>query len=47
MEEYICPICGEPITNDDYYVDDSNNYGGICHVTCYEEAEEDRLKIEN
>lgn len=43
MEDKICVICGEPITYDDYYVDDSNTYDGLCHASCYEEAQESRL----
>jgi hypothetical protein len=39
-----CPICHETVYDDeDYIVDDSNTYDGICHEDCYYEAEESRL----
>lgn len=39
-----CPICNEIIYDDEeYIVDDSNSYDGICHEECYHEAQESRL----
>lgn len=39
-----CPLCNEYVYDtDDYIVDDSNTYGGICHTECFQEAEHDRL----
>ncbi len=39
-----CPICGEPIYEDDEVMnDDSNSYGGDCHEACFLDAQESRL----
>ena len=51
IEEYLekevvdfCPICGEPIYEDDDTMnDDSNSYGGDCHESCFLDAQESRL----
>ena len=39
-----CPICGEPIYDDDETMnDDSDSYGGDCHEVCFLDAQESRL----
>lgn len=51
IEEYLgkevvdfCPICGEPIYEEDETMNDnSNSYGGDCHETCYLDAQESRF----
>lgn len=40
----ICPICGEPIYEDDEIMnDDSDSYEGDCHEGCFLQAQESRL----
>jgi len=51
IEEYMdkeiidfCPICGEPIYEDDEVMNDnSDSYGGDCHESCYMDAQESRF----
>ena len=43
-EKEVCALCGEPFEEDEEKImDDSNSYGGYCHESCFEEAEESRF----
>ena len=43
-KKQFCSICFEDIEDEDDIADDYETYDGPCHIECYEQAQESRLK---